>query len=235
MHNLGLLGYIQLLRFVGLGSSYLNFPMVEMRSTSEGECNMVRRVISLAACAAVSSIYSASVLATPYASGVSESAGVVTYRLNETADNVTIIRDGVPESLGAIPAGVATFNRNGAANYKIVVSKNSGAGYKNLAPTSTGTFTQGAVLQTSDDANNFVKFNSPRGIALDNDPSSPNFGRIYVGNSAAAATGGRTLGDGMYALNADLTDALGAGDTARTGGINWGLSTNSPWHLGVGP
>jgi|GEM_PF-1400506 len=200
---------------------------------------MVRRVISLAACAAVSSIYCASVLATPYASGVSESAGVVSFRLNEAADSVTIIRDGVPEVIGVLPAGVSTFNRNGAANYKIVVNKNSGPGYKNLAPSSTGTFTQGAVLQTSSDANKQTWFNSPRGIALDNSVTSPNFGRIYVSNSAAATVGTapntRSVGDGMYAMNSDFTDAVGQGDTARTGGINWGLSTNSPWHLGVGP
>lgn len=200
---------------------------------------MTRRVLACAASAALFSVYSTSVLATPYASGVSESGGTVTFRLNQAADTVTIIRDGVPEVLGALPAGTASFARNGATNYQIKVSKQSGPGYMTKAPGSTGTISQGVNLQWSDDANKQLWFNSPRAIAIDNDPVSPNFGRIYVGNSAAGTVGTapntRAVGDGIYALNSDATDALGTGDTAQTGGINWGLSTNSPWKFTVGP
>src|SRR2546423_13734626 len=82
-----------------------------------------RFVLCAASAAVVAGIGAASpVMAAPYASGVSEAAGVVSFTLNHAATDVTVIRDGVPTSLGAPGKGAQSFNRHGAANYSIVLS-----------------------------------------------------------------------------------------------------------------
>jgi hypothetical protein len=199
---------------------------------------MTRRVLACAASAALFSVYSTSVFATPYASGVSESGGTVTFRLNEAADTVTVIRDGVPDVIGALPAGTASFARNGAANYQIKVTRQSGPGYLTKAP-GIGSFSQGVGLRYSDESNKQLWFTQPRSVAVDTSPASPYFGRIYVGNTTAGSVTfnavTRNIGDGLYAVNADGTDAINQGDTAQSGGIDWTLSANSPWKMTVGP
>jgi hypothetical protein len=95
----------------------------------------------------------------------------------------------------------------------------------------------------SDDADNFSKYNSPRGLDVNKNPNTANFGTIYISNSAAAAAAGRSLGDGLYAIRADRTDAFAYGDTAKNP-INTtdsfaafnesGTGTNSPYRLTVG-
>ena len=89
----------------------------------------------------------------------------------------------------------------------------------------------------SDEASLLTRFNSPRGISVSKDPNAPNFGTAYVGNSAAAAVGGRTLGDGMYAIRADGSDAFAYGDTAQNplylGIPTFAASANSPYRVTV--
>src|SRR6185436_1362843 len=56
--------------------------------------------------------------------------------------------------------------------------------------------------------------------------------------SAAGTATGRPVGDGMYILNADQTDALGRGDAVSTAGITFttgAQQANNPWHIEVGP
>ena len=66
------------------------------------------------------------------------------------------------------------------------------------------------------------------------------FGRTYIGNSAAGLpltgeSGYYFKGKGLYALNADLTEALGTGTNAwATNTFNTG-SANSPWRLRIAP
>src|SRR5437773_9903 len=119
---------------------------------------------------------------------------------------------------------------------RIVLKNDSPAGYAT-----------GALLQLSDDSTLF-HFNAPRGVAVNRNPASPYFGRIYVADSVAGTTSAtsnavaRSLSDGIYALNPDASDALGQGDTPRTGGIAFDTSgtpgnapaANSPWHIEVG-
>jgi hypothetical protein len=90
---------------------------------------MDRRIVTACAGAACGAIGLPSAHAAPYASGVIESAGIVTFRLNESADEVVVIRDGTPHNLGALGAGSHTFSRSGAATYQIVVNKNAAPGF----------------------------------------------------------------------------------------------------------
>lgn len=169
-------------------------------------------------------------LARPYATSLTNDAGIVSFRLNEDADNVKVIwNNGANSSdLGALPKGLTvTGNLGVSGTFKVQVTKNAGPGYL-----------QGVVNQISDDANNFVKFSNQRGLAVNKNPASPYFGRVYVSVSAPITTGGRTVSDGIYVLNADQTDALGQGDTPRTGGIVFDVaaaSAESPGRLSLGP
>ncbi len=95
----------------------------------------------------------------------------------------------------------------------------------------------GQWTQISDDSNHFVQFEQPRSLAVNTDPTSPYYGRVYVSVSRTGTTAtGRITPGGIYLLNADLSDALGQGDASLTGGLTWGLSTiYSMRHIEVGP
>jgi len=83
------------------------------------------------------------------------------------------------------------------------------------------------------------KFYSPRGLDVNKNPASKYYGRIYVAENTSGVavwTGSpKVTTDGIYILNADCTDAVGQGDTARTAGTTWSsTSTSSPWRCAVG-
>lgn len=171
-------------------------------------------------------LFANSATATPYASGVVNSGGTVSFILNESADNVTVVFDGGASSLnmGALNAGSHNFPLGTATSFEIRVTKSS-------LP---------AWTQISTDAN-LVRFFSARGVAVNMNPTTPLFGRIYVANAVAGttATGARATGDGIYILNADQTDALGRGDTASTAGFNFTVTPalqngQTPWRIEVG-
>lgn len=171
-------------------------------------------------------------LAVPYATGLTNTGTAITFRLNETADMVRVIYNNGASSLmlGARPAGVITTNVAIAGPFKVEVTKTSAAGYL-----------EGAALQISSDANTLLQWEQPVGVAVNKNPKSPYFGRIYVSNSRAlpAATG-RPGQDGIYVLNPDFTDALGQGNNALTGGIDFTdqsgatQDTTLPWRVEVG-
>ncbi|MCW5554595.1 MAG: hypothetical protein KIS67_20845 [Verrucomicrobiae bacterium] len=168
-------------------------------------------------------------LARPYATSLTNSGGIISFRLNADADNVKIIHNGgaATNDLGPLPKGLNSVPLDVSGDYLIQVSKASGPGYP-----------QGVVNQISDDANNLVKFANQRGLVVNKRPSSPYFGRIYVSVAAAGTAGGRSVSDGIYLLNADQTDAVGQGDTPRTGGLVFDIaaaSAESPGRLALGP
>lgn len=170
--------------------------------------------------------------ARPFATSLTNSAGTLSFRLNEDADSVKIISSSgaVTNDLGPIPKGLTVTNLGISGVYKIQVSKAATAGYL-----------QGIVNQMSVDTNTAVRFVNQRGVAVNNNPASPYFGRIYVSVATAGTTAApaRTVSDGIYLLNSDQTDAVGQGDTARTGGIVFdpaaSAGSESPYRLFVGP
>ncbi|HEX5219433.1 MAG TPA: Calx-beta domain-containing protein [Verrucomicrobiae bacterium] len=177
--------------------------------------------------------------ATPYASGITNNAGTISFILNESADNVKVIFDGGgpgnTNDLGALPKGVASFSLGAHTSWEIHVTKS----------------TAQVWTQISDDNNVFNQFYQPRSTTVNRNPASPAFGRVYVlemGNASLGGTtaSGRTINKGIYALNADLSDALGQGNTGLKGGLDsivgengssFFFSVNSaydPWKLVVG-
>jgi len=178
-------------------------------------------------------------LAVPYASSLSNNAGTISFRLNEAANGVAVISGGgaTINNLGALPAGLHSFELGVSGPYRISVFKAGAIGF--TAPVAPN---RGAILQISPNTGP-TRFNNPRGLVVNTDPASPYFGRIYVANGQAGATTAgpfgpaRTVGDGVYLLNSDFTDAIGQGDTALTAGISFvaGTDTASPYRLTLGP
>src|SRR5437867_473893 len=140
----------------------------------------------------------------PYASGLTNSAGTIRYILNEGADNVKVAFDNgsVTNDLGAQSRGVQSFSLGAHTNYSIIVFKGG----------------SNSVSQISVDAAN-NSFFGPRGVAVNRNPKTRNFGRIYVCNASAGTPPAadapfQTTGRGIYILNADTSDALGRGASA---------------------
>jgi hypothetical protein len=194
-------------------------------------------VVTLLAAFAAAGLLAPPAQAVPYASNLTNNAGTVSFRLNESADSVKIISGGgaTTNDLGALSGGLHTFALGISGTFRVSVSKASAAGFTSaIAPN------RGAILQISTD-NSLVRFSQPRGLTVNTDPASPYFGRVYVANGASGAitnlnfTGTRTCGDGIYMLNADLSDALGLGDTASSGGLDFTTGGSVvPYRLSIG-
>lgn len=155
--------------------------------------------------------------ATPYATSLTNDNGTVSFRLNETATSVSVIGNAntLTNDLGALAAGLAVTNLTASGLtggvFQVVVSK---AG--------------DCTIRTNGPA---VAFNFARGVAVNRNPASPYFGRVYVAN----ATNG-VKGDGIFIFNSDLSDTFGQGATPRTAGLDFatGDTTVIPFRLTVG-
>ncbi len=189
-----------------------------------------RSIITTAALTAVSSIFAMHASAAPYAGEVTVAGTAGQFFLNEPADTITVVYDNGASSqvISGATAGQKSFTLpSSGSTFQIIVSKNSGAGW-----------TTGTTLQVGTDTT-ATTFFSPRGVAVNQTPGQY-FGRIYVSNSAAgtatsAAGPTRSVGDGIYVLHSDQTDGVGQGDTARTAGLNFASTSNSPYQINVGP
>src|SRR5437867_4165780 len=155
--------------------------------------------------------------ATPYASALTRSGNVISFILNEDADNVKVLLNSgtTTNDMGGLVKGVHSFNLSGATNYQVAVSKNTPLGR----------------TQISSDATVAVQFYSAKGEAVNIYPTNTAlFGRTYVANSLAGTTtvtGSRPTTDGIYVLNPDQTDPFGRGNTAATAGIAFDTTTTS--------
>lgn len=146
-----------------------------------------------------------SALATPYATCLTNNAGIISFRLNQTNAEVHVIYNGGASvtNLGPLPAGLTVTNLGITGNFKVKVAGSAPAGY----------------VQISADTDYKYLFANPRGLSINKNHGSPNFGRVYVSANNGVAGGVRTTTKGIYILNADGSDPLGQGDTARLGGL----------------
>jgi hypothetical protein len=158
--------------------------------------------------------------ATPYATDLTNAAGVVSFRLNEPADNVKVIGNGgtLTNDLGALGRGLIVTNLTGSGMtggvFYVVVSK-----------------VGDCVVRTNSPA---IAFNAPRGLAINKRPGSPYFGRVYVANATTNTAGGP--GDGIFIFNSDLSSTFGQGNTPRNAGLDFitGDTTAKPYRIAVG-
>ena len=158
--------------------------------------------------------------ANPYASGVTNNGGTIQFVLNEAADSLYVVfNDGTTNTLSPTK-GAHSFSLGANTNYAIYAFK--------VGPH--------AFTQISADANTYGSFYYPRGVAVNHNPQRPNFGRVYVVNSApGTGSNSRPVSKGIYVLNADQSDAVGQGNTALLGGMALGTSLRySPYKISVG-
>src|SRR6266404_29925 len=174
---------------------------------------------------AVTMLCSHSIMATPYATSLTNNGdGTVSFRLNQTTgtnDLVQVIVGTVTNVLQSPSADPANFIARGliVTNIGIAPSTVFQVRIKHVGS---------GVISTNSPT---VPFNSPRGVSVNSRPASPYFGWVYVGNSAAGSKG-----DGMFALGSDLSDVLGQGTTAKSGGYDFGVGGSSaPYHTSVAP
>lgn len=178
--------------------------------------------------------------ATPYASSVRNTTGATwEFVLNESASNVTVLRDGGNAvNLGALAPGRHTFDMNTFTTWQIKVSQNTA-----VAP---------YTLIGDPNTNPYTAFERPDGVTVNTNPLSPYFGVLYVANERNVATVGtgslpsRSMAPGVYSLTADLlgvdlsTPAWtvpNSNDTSQAkGGAFWTadpVQINQPWRMTI--
>jgi hypothetical protein len=190
-------------------------------------------VLSFTAVLALAAI-SPSLQASPYATGLTvtnNGAGVtnVQFFLNEAGGNVTVTYENGSTNVNynGITAGTNlgkgqfSFSLSGHYGYAIKVFKVG----------------NGTPFQISDDHSNFACFATPRGMAVNQDPKNGRwFGRIYCGSGGITGIGTpQQKYHGLYAMNADLSDALGQGTNAFAQGIFGSESSSAPYKMRVAP
>jgi hypothetical protein len=198
--------------------------------------------ISLSTTTARANVYASDVRINGGITNISAAAGdtiAISYLLNEPASGgVTVqIRSGgtVARSLTFAPGSVGTLR-----GFNEVTWDGRGNGGQNLA---SGTYSVSVTAAasgytnwtqiTSDttDPNTYVY--DGRGIAADRNPTSPYYGRIFVGNSFQGP--GTTPGDtvGILKLNADTSAAEEGISSSDLDGYPWAGDDVSPWKIEV--
>jgi hexosaminidase len=159
----------------------------------------------------------------PYASGIVNSSGTIYWILNEPATDVKIIFDNgtATNDLGSSPqVGTNSFALGAHHSFSIVVYK----------------IGSNTISQISDDENINNNFYAPRGVAVNRNSKTGNFGRVYVANASGSTANFRpATTQGIYVMDAASDDVLGLGNTAATGGMTFGTGgTYGPFKLFVG-
>ena len=126
---------------------------------------------------AVTALSSYIAQAHPYASGITNVGGTISFILNEAADTVGVYfpDNNSTNFLGNnLAAGVHSFTLGAGTNAYVITVHKTGAG---------------GPVQISVDTSNAVLFPAPRGVAVNANPKDRHFGLIYAANSSPGNTG----------------------------------------------
>ena len=180
----------------------------------------------------------------PAVNATSGSATVdLSFRLNEPADTgvtLAIFRADTNAkvreiALGAKPRGQATWTWDLKDDGGTAVPKGLEYYFK-VTASDDG---HAKWDQINFDTDQQCKLPTAWSVAVNKDPNSQYFGRVYATNSYTGDTSvppapQRTCDHGLYALNADMSDALGQGDAPITGGVDWSDRWLGPSTVKVG-
>lgn len=144
---------------------------------------------------------------------ISSAAGVARQIILQGGDPGTergsnaVIWDGLGNNSNTIPSGT----------YQVQITATS-SGYTNWT-----------VITSEDDPGTSVWFG--RGIAVDQNPASPYYGRVFVANAAAGPSPDSNPGDivGILKLNPDASYAEDGASSGGQDGHNWTGEQISPW------
>lgn len=210
------------------------------------------RILIVACASSVAACFASSCAANVYPTNLGQSANLVNQNLNDTVNLSYLLNDAATgvtvEVLNSSNAVVRTIVAGGLTKGSHSVVWDGKDDSSNFVPTGDYTFrvnTTGAAgnAWTKFSANGLLNnFEQALGVAVNKNPDSPYYGRLYVANSRLAPSPtvdhGRTTGDGIYMLNADLSDMGIAGGTGvHAAGINWTTPGGNagPFRLEVGP
>lgn len=205
-------------------SSYNNYYRKELVSKMKIHC---RWLLSCAAIALLT-LTVQTVKATPYASCITNSGGNITFYLNESGGNVTVTyEDGsTNENFNGITTGVNlnagsyTFSLTDHSilhtSYAISVYK-QGSGSPSVIS---------SPVQNANSGSGFFIIGDLRGVDVNKNPASPNFGRIYLSASARTAPA-----EPFYSFRSDgsFWSSNSAGITFVSG------NASSPYRIGIAP
>ncbi|MDR3227689.1 MAG: Ig-like domain-containing protein, partial [Prevotellaceae bacterium] len=156
------------------------------------------------------------------------------YTLNAKASSLVInILDAGNAIVKTIPITSAANRTLGVHEFKANVTGLSVGTYK-WEITATGAIRANSTTAPTKVSNDDLqfKFTDARSIAVDNSFDSPFFGRIYICD--AQGTGAGSAGEGIYILNAALSDTTNQNGNGYKGGVAW-VTTSSPFRASVAP
>lgn len=175
--------------------------------------------ILLTAALAVLGSAAAMAQANVYASSVKAEGNVVSMVLNTDADEVILeVLDANGDVIGTAELGKGVKGLN-TFTVEDVVGEYEAGSYAYRVTCKAAAVTEFA--QVSDDNDELLQISNTRGVALDNNPASPFFGRIYATSIAANGKAGARMGTGLYILGADGSDVTAQEGTPYAGGESW--------------
>lgn len=149
--------------------------------------------------------------------------------LNEDATEVAIEFVNSDEVLKSYSAGALSKGANTVSIEKTEIPVGRDMHWQVRA---TATSVARPVRMTGDKET--LKFYNAFGVAVDNNPESPYFGRIYVASSKKGTSAGRETDQGIYIMDPLFNDITNQSNKAYDGGITWSAS-NSPFRLAIAP
>ena len=152
----------------------------------------------------------------------------IDFTLNTAAEDVTVKVYKEDESAMVVVKEVSYgAKEKGANSVELDLTGVNGTGMT-WAIEATGPSTNtDAPVNFIDMREKAVQFGAPSDVKVDNDYESEYFGRVYVLNAIGKSTDNRTTTDGLYVLDAALTDVTEQGDNAYDGGVAWTGSASS--------
>ena len=208
--------------------------------------NKITKKICLVLILAIAGIASASaqrIYASELESVATASGYDLTFTLNAAATNVDVIINSTTSTdsfvipFGAKPIGVNTVSVSSASAPNITTGAYTWEVKATGAAITAAANGDKWVKFTDETQNLLLNFYTAHGLAVDKSFESPYLGRLYVSSNYKTGTGGngRTTSQGMYILDAALTDVTGQGDVPWTGGVSWfSGSFMSPERVQVG-
>ncbi len=181
-----------------------------------------------------------------FASVVAPTTAEVSFVLNEPADEVAYRVNGGPlQWLDGSTKGTKTFPLSSPLDKFSILVKNMEAEGYTIPTGGTALSAANGLSQSvpasglrlvSDDTSPLNSFNAARGVGVNLNPNSPNFGIAYIGNAlfGPTADSARYLSRGVYAVAADGSDAFGYGDFFPDSGFSFPGGGSIAWRLAVG-
>lgn len=167
---------------------------------------------------AIPNVYASGLKATAIADGKYQ----IDFTLNTAAEDVTIKVYEQDENATVLVKEVSYgAKEKGANSVELNLAGVNGTGLTwavEATGPSTNTDSPVNFVNYTDPA---VQYGAPSDVKVDNNTESEFFGRVYVLNSIGKAADNRTTADGLFVLDATLSDVTGQGEKAYTGNIVW--------------